>query len=419
MSDTVYMVGAGINRELIDRNGFRPPLARDVIQQGLTHGGIGTAFNRAKLEHLFNYIERFWKLRPADLEKQPFDIEECFTMLALQRDEAQQSEKYDEATRLSAITRQLVLLLASVLSETQFIHPEMTFEHGSFTADGEFKPGAIRQHPVTSLAKRIVAERATVLTFNYDTILEAAIDSEHGWDMTGMNQEPPTPDQYGEWESDPELIPDEFLAASHRAWRRPSAYGVQFENVQLPMAGPPIIAPGKPFYAQKANGLVEPPFLKLHGSLDWFLYEGPHRFENWLNPRAGQTLYYGAYWSHMEMPDELNWHLQPIIVTPVLHKRLETVPLIPTVWSKASAALAKCRRLIIGGYSFPATDFHVRRLLLEAFADNTLEELIVINPDSRVVQIAKDLCHFHKPVLVCSSLAEYAQLEAEALPRSP
>ncbi len=39
---------------------------------------------------------------------------------------------------------------------------------------------------------------------------------------------------------------------------------------------------------------------------------------------------------------------------------------------------------MIAGYSFPPTDFHVRRLLREAFSDRSPHELHVINPDSAV-----------------------------------
>jgi hypothetical protein len=46
-------------------------------------------------------------------------------------------------------------------------------------------------------------------------------------------------------------------------------------------------------------------------------------------------------------------------------------------------------------------------MFLEAFSENNLEELIVVNPDTSVVQKVKDLCHFNKPVIVCKDLGEY------------
>lgn len=60
-------------------------------------------------------------------------------------------------------------------------------------------------------------------------------------------------------------------------------------------------------------------------------------------------------------------------------------------------------------YSFPPTDFNVRKLLLEAFEDNALDELIVVNPNTSVVATIKDLVHYSKPVSVCYDLKEFLQ----------
>jgi hypothetical protein len=63
--------------------------------------------------------------------------------------------------------------------------------------------------------------------------------------------------------------------------------------------------------------------------------------------------------------------------------------------------------LVIIGYSFAPTDFHTRRLFREAFAENDLEELIVVNPNAALVSVAKELTHFNRPVLTCRDLEEY------------
>lgn len=68
---------------------------------------------------------------------------------------------------------------------------------------------------------------------------------------------------------------------------------------------------------------------------------------------------------------------------------------------------SNCKRLIIGGYSFPPTDFHMKHLFLEAFRENKLEELIVINPDSNIIKTAKELCHYRGQVKYYSDLKEF------------
>jgi hypothetical protein len=100
-----------------------------------------------------------------------------------------------------------------------------------------------------------------------------------------------------------------------------------------------------------------------------------------------------------------DWILEPLLITPVLNKGVTKFP-FRRLWRIARQQLRSCRRLVVGGYSFSPTDFATRRMFLEAFADHTPEELVVINPDTRVVQLVKDLCHFGKPVLVCKNLFE-------------
>jgi len=81
--------------------------------------------------------------------------------------------------------------------------------------------------------------------------------------------------------------------------------------------------------------------------------------------------------------------------------------IIRELWTRARHELSECRRLIVGGYSFPPTDFHTRRLFLEAFVEKAPDEVIVINPDTSVIGLVKKLCHFDKPVLACRDLMEF------------
>jgi hypothetical protein len=100
------------------------------------------------------------------------------------------------------------------------------------------------------------------------------------------------------------------------------------------------------------------------------------------------------------------WVVEPLLITPVLNKGVTRYP-FQRLWRLAREQLRGCRRLVVGGYSFPPTDFATRRMFLEAFADHVPEELVVVNPDTRVVQLVKDLCHYGKPVLVCKDLEEF------------
>jgi len=110
------------------------------------------------------------------------------------------------------------------------------------------------------------------------------------------------------------------------------------------------------------------------------------------------------------------WYLDPVMITPVLHKEEYLQDpfysrIFSTIWKKAKEALSKCERLIVIGYSFPTTDFLTKKLFLESFSENTLEELIVVNPDTSIVQKVKNLCHFEKPIVICKDLHEFIYLK--------
>ena len=172
------------------------------------------------------------------------------------------------------------------------------------------------------------------------------------------------------------------------------------------------IADGREFF--RKNELYSPPLLKLHGSLNWFIYSGEMIVKGADGfrkaDRKGKTIVQNHYYDSPLPPQDNIEYLAPLIITPVLNKPGLRHPLISKVWDQARKELGDCQRLVIVGYSFPTTDFHVRRLLREVFADHSLNELVVVNPDSRVSHLAKDLCNFQSPVVVCDNLDEFQQL---------
>jgi hypothetical protein len=384
MADIVYIFGAGINRTIRDWDGLHPPLSTDFFQQALRHPRIGSNHYKERLKTVFEYIARYWKLTPKDLESEPFDIESCFTLLELQSEEALSKKDRDAFIPLAETNYRLTVMLAEYLSD---------FEHFTYSSDS-----------FRLLGKIIHDERPAILTFNYDTLLESAIES-----ASGVTEKIP-PSFHGRPPESNE-IPDEELPYSHMNWNRPLAYGVKFDEVQLHRAGIFAFASGERFYGHPSNNLYSPPLLKLHGSINWFIYSGVRKYPFGDNVAAekkkGKTLLFRGSWWFNEAPDLDGIIIEPIIITPIVHKQIHQTPIIPTIWQKAAEELAACKRLVVGGYSFPPTDFHTRRLFLEAFSHHSPEEITIINPDTSVVQLVKDFCHFRKPVLACKNLDEF------------
>ena len=160
MADTVYIFGAGINRSIRDWDGLAPPLSTDFFQQALRHRKIRDDHYKEKLKPVFEYIARYWKLTPKELESQPFDIESCFTLLELQSHEALSKNDRDAFVPLAEANYRLTVMLAEYLSD---------FEHSTCTSDS-----------FSLLGKIIYGEKPAVLTFNYDTLLESTIESASG-----------------------------------------------------------------------------------------------------------------------------------------------------------------------------------------------------------------------------------------------
>src|SRR5205807_9213767 len=116
-----------------------------------------------------------------------------------------------------------------------------------------------------AFGKMIYDQKAVILSFNYDTMTEAAIESGSG--LRGLYPKR-TEFRLGRTDS----ITEEELVFSHYNWNRPLGYGIRFDIVQLHRAGVGAYVDGKRFYANAKNRLYDWEMIKLHGSLNWFRF---------------------------------------------------------------------------------------------------------------------------------------------------
>ena len=84
MNNTVYMLGAGLNRAIENRDGLSPPLIDDLFQVVLNKNEYDINQHSKFLQPLYDYIQKYWGKNKRSLASTPFDIEECFTLLELQ-----------------------------------------------------------------------------------------------------------------------------------------------------------------------------------------------------------------------------------------------------------------------------------------------------------------------------------------------
>ncbi len=365
MANTVYVLGAGINMVVRHATrGIQPPLALNFFRQ--LHAGLGDTQLESLFESnrpLYDYVEHYWKLGDHQLSQADFDLEECFTLIEYHERDAKREQNVRDYERLWEIKGQLTALFAGLLDEISANQPP---------DEGGLKP----------LARRILDEEAAVATFNYDMLLEQAIIEE----------------------------------VSGRHWDPVRAYSAPFDLFERSEREPLEKFRSFPFPAQSHRA----PFLKLHGSLNWFRVVGGgetvEEAPGVLVQRAanlGGTLVrpvgspaMASNRGHTFLGRDATL-LEQLIITPVLNKDVDLEP-FAHVWRRAREEMRECKRLVVGGYSFPPSDFATRRLFLESFAGRPPDELVVINPDTSVVRRVKDLCHFEGPVSVCGNLREYA-----------
>lgn len=296
-----------------------------------------------KIKIIYEYIYKYWKKSKKNLLYDNFDLEECFTLLQLQLFDAYNDNDKDLINKLLRINSTLKFMFIENLCE---------FENFSNYSDS-----------LLNFASLVYKKKSNILTFNYDRNLEKALEN-----------------------------------VSNNKWKSSLSYGIKFDTI------PSKIGPKKineylydytDIYKYKFN------ILKLHGSINWFKYI----YENNFSSKTIKFILDDNYkYFNNEKDDDII--IDPLIIPPVLYKDYSQ-DIISTLWKKAKQILSISKNLIIIGYSFPPTDFGIKKLLLESFEFNSLDNLIIVNPNTSLINTVKELTHYDKPVIVCNNLNEF------------
>jgi hypothetical protein len=189
---------------------------------------------------------------------------------------------------------------------------------------------------IEQFAAKCFEERASVITFNYDDLLDRAL----------------------------------FLATrkihGYRGWDPDIGYGFLCRGATQLLGGG--------VYASEMQSTI---VLKLHGSVNWRARLGAAK------PYSIDSICHTEDWDEEE--DEfVDVHLErePFIVPPVMQKAsLVNEPLLRFLWSRAFRLLGQADRIIFLGYSFPPTDLAARFLFKEAVPKSA--QVVVVNSDRR------------------------------------
>lgn len=302
----VILFGAGATRGALRKRLPPPPLDQDFFDIAGQITGRGTRRLTARVTR--DVFGLYGRVSGAGLEQYYRDIEarseigEIAKSKNKPKDWTRRRRDLDELIR-----RVLIQTTNNPLSETPQIHR-----------------GILRR----------LRRGDTVITFNYDTVIEEMIpDREPHWDPA---------DGYG------------FRAGGvtldwARGWRKQrNRVGSRNSDFRL---------------------------LKLHGSLNWTLYK-THKVR--LKPRP----YVVRARRGAPVFDKCS------ILPPGWHKAIDVSP-FPELWHKARLELEKCASLAIVGYSLPDTDLIAQALLAEvsrlrAARKQYLKHLHIADPSERV-----------------------------------
>ena len=128
---------------------------------------------------------------------------------------------------------------------------------------------------------------------------------------------------------------------------------------------------------------------KLHGSVNWGLKAGPGR----------PLTLYRDYDSLRAAVDSDDAKPAPVLLPPTWRKDFQGA--LSKVWDQAVEALRTATRVVILGFSMPETDLHFRYLIAAGLQDNiSLREIVVGNPAPDAADRARALFRPEAPVRV-------------------
>lgn len=127
--------------------------------------------------------------------------------------------------------------------------------------------------------------------------------------------------------------------------------------------------------------------LKLHGSLNWHSSHNSDKPKpsDLTNPKRELHVSTAeAIVPQLTLTRKKKVYMKPIIIPPVSGKRGILQNDIQPLWRLASNALQAADRVVIAGYSCPPLDLEARMLLSEALRKNQGKRVYVVNPDASV-----------------------------------
>ncbi len=204
--------------------------------------------------------------------------------------------------------------------------------------------------PLQGHYKRMVASlgpRDTVITFNWDTLLDDVFGRVERLANAGANEQarPKFGRQSNRY--------DRFLMQL-TGWGERTIHGASIP--------PPVHSPEDVGY-----------FIKAHGSVDWYYCTNP-------GCRAHETVFPMLGSKTRPVCSGCRERTEVLIIPPTMNKRLRDLPLTRRLLTLAAAEMGQGSEVVVWGYSLPPTDFFSEWILRHA-KSTRCKRLVLINPD--------------------------------------
>lgn len=227
-------------------------------------------------------------------------------------------------------------------------------------------PALIYRFILKELHKAEKPENLTIITFNYDLLLERVLE-------------------------------EVASANGSNVFCFPGCYRISDQKLNVRRVR------GRGIFKHNSDEYKGVAVLKLHGSLNW------HSVHISSDPTPTELLNTSRRLLITNSPiinpnlttkkSNRTYYVKPIVVPPVSGKNYVTHVKINGLWEKAGEALQKATRVVIAGYSCPPLDIEARILISENLRDNNLQNIFVINPDMESVAKFSQLCSVDNAII--------------------
>ena len=169
MSNKVYVLGSRVNQSIhkyVSKSiHYSPPMSKNFFQVlfGIySNEKDFTEYYNELCNSLSNYILEYWKMGKIELTEHELDLEELYTFIQLQREEAGRTSNSDMIGHLDYIYTTLNRLFLSVIHD---------FKRTMYYLESEV---------FLKFGRLLYKEKPIIITLNYDDFIERAIEIASG-----------------------------------------------------------------------------------------------------------------------------------------------------------------------------------------------------------------------------------------------